>query len=149
MNSFVRSSSVHFLPSFSLLVFLLFLLPGLSLSPAYAGGAKADRETTELWTGSILTASYRAGVCTKKDGSARGVLYLTHANGQTDVYHVYGHKKGNYFELRHESGHTGQITEAGDGSLTGTVRIKNKYKVSVKGRSQLNVKLSDDCAPLR
>lgn len=135
---------MQFLPSFSLLV----LLPVLSLGPAYAG-AKADRETTELWTGSILTARYRAGVCTKKDGSARGVLYLTHASGQTDVYHVYGYKKGNYFELRHESGHIGQITESGDGSLKGTVRIKNKYNVSVRGRSQLNVKLSDDCAPLR
>ncbi len=141
MNSFVRSSSVQFLP-FSLMM-------ALCLCPVHAGAAKADPETTELWTGSILTAKYRAGVCTKKDGSARGVLYLTHASGQTDVYHVYGHKKDNYFELRHESGHVGQITEAGDGSLKGTVRVKNRYKISVSGRSQHNVQLTDDCAPLR
>ncbi len=112
-------------------------------------GPQEQEETTELWTGSILTATFRAGVCTKKDGTARGVLYLTHANGNTDVYHVYGHKKDNLFELSHSSGHSGQIRESEDGSLKGIVRIKNKYKFNVKGRSQLHVQLTDDCAPLR
>lgn len=131
------------------IVFLLALFLAACPAEPYAAKDADNAEVHELWTGSVLTATFKAGVCTKKNGSARGVLLLTHATGQTDVYHVYGYKEGSYFELRHASGHIGKITGYEGGLLKGTVRLKSGFKINVQGRSRLNVPLSDDCAPIQ
>ena len=132
---------------------VFFLVVFMAVCPAGAGAAGSPAgsfdEAREYWTGSVLSATFRAGVCIRKDGTARGVLFLRHSTGQTDVYHVYGYKKGNFFELSHPSGHVGKITEQEDGRLKGTIRLRNKFKINVQGRSQLNVPLSEECAPLR
>lgn len=106
-------------------------------------------EVTELWTGKVLTATFRAGMCFGADGRARGVLLLRHANGQEDTYHLHGSIRANAFELSHSSGHsfTGRLT--GPRSMEGRVRLKNGLSLSLEGERTLDVPLlAEDCAPL-
>ena len=106
-------------------------------------------EVTELWTGKVLTATFRAGMCFGADGGARGVLILRHANGQEDTYHLYGHIRANAFDLSHSSGHsfTGRLT--GPGSMEGRVKLKNGLALNLEGTRERDVPLAaDDCAPL-
>lgn len=106
-------------------------------------------EVTELWTGKVLTATFRAGMCFGADGKARGVLILRHANGQEDTYHLYGGIRANAFDLTHSSGHsfTGRLT--GPRSMEGRVRLKNGLSLSLEGERALDVPLvAEDCAPL-
>lgn len=106
-------------------------------------------EVTELWTGKVLTATFRAGMCFRTDGKARGVLILRHANGQEDSYHLYGHIRDNAFDLTHTSGHsfTGRLT--GPGTMEGRVKLKNGLSLNLEGKRARDVPLAaDDCAPL-
>ena len=106
-------------------------------------------EVTELWTGKVLTATFRAGMCFGADGKARGVLILRHANGQEDPYHLYGSIRDNAFALTHSSGHsfTGRIT--GPRSMEGRVKLKNGLALNLEGERSLDVPLAaEDCAPL-
>ncbi len=105
-------------------------------------------ERTEVWTGSVLSATFRAGMCTRPDGSLRGVFLLTHSNGQTDVYHLYGHAEGNEFEARHASGHVLTGTYVDVETVKGRMRLKNGMKFKYKGHRHLNAPVTDDCAPL-
>ena len=116
-------------------------------SPADQSPA-ARRERTEVWTGSVLSATFRAGMCTRPDGSLRGVFLLTHSNGQTDVYHLYGHAEGNEFEARHASGHVLTGTYVDIETVKGRMRLKNGMKFKYKGHRHLNAPVTDDCAPL-
>ena len=125
-------------------------------APAVAGDAAGIRtitsgpgEVTELWTGKVLTATFRAGMCFGADGKARGVLVLRHANGQEDVYHLYGGIRANAFDLAHSSGHsfTGRLT--GPRSMEGRVKLKNGLSLSLEGERTPDVPLvAEDCAPL-
>lgn len=106
-------------------------------------------EVTELWTGKVLTATFRAGMCFGADGKARGVLLLRHANGQEDAYHLFGSIRANAFDLSHSSGHsfTGRLT--GPRSMEGSVRLKNGLRLSLKGERIPDAPLlAEDCAPL-
>lgn len=108
-----------------------------------------DGHVTELWQGKVLTARFRAGMCFEPGGKARGVLLLTHSNGQTDPYHLYGTIKNNAFELSHSSGHyfSGRLT--GKKSMEGKVRLKSGMKLNLEGERILDVPLlAEDCAPL-
>ena len=77
-----------------------------------SGTGAAPDEYTELWYGSVLTASFRVAVCVKPDGALRGVVYLKPLTGDVDVYHIYGHLENNSFRATHSSGHlfTGRLT---------------------------------------
>lgn len=106
-------------------------------------------EVTELWSGKVLTATFRAGMCFSADGRARGVLLLRHANGQEDVYHLKGTIRSNSFDLAHSSGHVfaGRLT--GPHSMEGRVTLKNGLRLSLEGTRALDVPLAaEDCAPL-
>lgn len=106
-------------------------------------------EVTELWSGKVLTATFRAGMCFSADGRARGVLLLRHANGQEDVYHLKGTIRSNTFDLAHSSGHVfaGRLT--GPHSMEGRVTLKNGLRLSLEGTRTLDVPLvAEDCAPL-
>ncbi len=120
----------------------------LCLVPAQGRCADAG-ESTELWEGKVLSATFAAGICTKPGGAVRGVFLLTHRSGDTDVYHVYGYRDGNMVEVRHPSGHVFRAEVAPDGTLEGRARIKNRISLTLKGRSTPGVPLSDDCAPLK
>ena len=125
-------------------------------APVFAGEPSAPRtitsgpgEVTELWTGRVLTATFRAGMCFSADGKARGVLLLRHANGQEDTYHLSGSIRANAFDLSHSSGHsfTGRLT--GPRSMEGRVRLKNGLRLSLEGERTPDVPLlAEDCAPL-
>ena len=126
----------------------------LGAGPLCAAGAQktitsGPGEVTELWTGKVLTATFRAGMCFGADGKARGVLILRHANGQEDPYHLYGSIRDNAFALTHSSGHsfTGRIT--GPQSMEGRVKLKNGLTLNLVGERSLDVPLAaEDCAPL-
>ena len=123
-------------------------------APVWAAGAQktitsGSGEVTELWTGKVLTATFRAGMCFRTDGRARGVLILRHSNGQEDTYHLYGSIRDNAFDLSHGSGHTftGRIT--GPRSMEGRVKLKNGLSLNLEGKREQDVPLAaEDCAPL-
>ena len=111
-------------------------------------GEPGSDESVEVWSGSILSATFRVGMCTKADGSLRGVFLLTHKSGETDVYHLYGSVKDLNFEARHASGHViwGDLSDPG--TVRGKMRIKRGMKFSFEGKRQYNAKVSEDCTPL-
>lgn len=141
--------------SFSLVALAcLFVLQVASAAPAEEMATprtikSGSGEVTELWTGKVLTATFRAGMCFRTDGRARGVLILRHANGQEDTYHLYGHIRANAFDLTHGSGHsfTGRLT--GPKSMEGRVKLKNGLSLNLEGTREQDVPLAaEDCAPL-
>lgn len=106
--------------------------------------------STELWTGKVITATFRAGMCFHKDGKARGVLLLRHYNGNEDVYHLYGTIKNNKFHLTHGSGHVldGEITSPH--AIKAKVKLGNGMRLSLDGERFVNAPLvASDCAPPR
>lgn len=105
--------------------------------------------STERWEGKILTAKFRAGMCFEKNGKAKGVFILRHANGKEDIYHLNGTLKDNHFELSHSSGHHFSGKLESHNRLTGTAKIKNGPNLKLTGTRKLNVPLAaEDCAPL-
>ena len=67
--------------------FAVFLFLIISVPCRASGTGAAPDEYTELWYGSVLTASFRVAVCVKPDGALRGVVYLKPLTGDGDVYH--------------------------------------------------------------
>lgn len=138
---------------FSIVTFLVLIMCLGTTDGICADSPKTTRtgpeHVTELWQGKVLTASFRAGMCFEPNGKARGVLLLTHGNGQTDTYHLYGTIKKNAFELSHSSGHffTGKLT--GKNSMEGKVKLKSGLKLSLEGKRIHDATLlAEDCAPL-
>lgn len=127
-------------------IFASILLPVFFFTTV-APAASPD-EKTEVWQGTVLGAKFRTGVCFAPDGSARAVLLLTHRNGQTDVYHLYGHLADNAFELRHGSGHLFRGKLKSDGRMKGRVRLAGGLSMSLSGTRTPNLPLAEDCAPL-
>lgn len=132
---------------------LVFSLAAPGTYAANAPGAETTRSnsdhSTELWQGSVLTATFRAGMCFGRDGNARGVLILRHKNGKEDTYHLYGRLEGNEFNLSHSSGHhfSGEIT--GANTIKGSVKLSNGLRLGLSGDRKVNVPLAaEDCAPL-
>ena len=109
--------------------------PLWSFAAAPAGNT-GTYEVTELWTGDVLTASFRMGMCFAADGKLRGVVLLRSSNGQVDVYHVYG------------SGHkiTGRFLPGDDVEVK--IRLGNGMRFTTVARRFRDVPLTDDCAPL-
>lgn len=127
------------------------LLLGGAFNQVYAAATivTGGNETTELWQGKALTASFRVGMCYDKKGKARGVLFLRHANGQEDVYHLYGTMKNNEFFLSHSSGHTFSGSITGASSMEGKAKLKSGLRLTLKGQRTKDVPLAaSDCAPL-
>lgn len=132
------------------LVSIMALCMALSPVPSVSETIRSSaQERTEFWEGKVLTASFRAGMCFSRDGKARGVLILRHANGQEDPYHLYGTIRNNEFDLSHSSGHhfAGKLVDAG--KMEGRIRLGNGMKWSVKGSRKVDVPLKGpDCAPM-
>ncbi|MDO5484441.1 MAG: hypothetical protein Q4F27_05985 [Desulfovibrionaceae bacterium] len=106
-------------------------------------------EVSELWTGSLYSSSYRAGVCFAADGKVRGVLHLRLSGGKVDVYHFYGHSRDGQIEVRHSSGHVFKGRLASSDAVEGMVRLKNGMKIRMEGKRTHNAPLAPaNCAPL-
>lgn len=128
--------------------FAVFLFLIISVPCRASGTGAAPDEYTELWYGSVLTASFRVAVCVKPDGALRGVVYLKPLTGDVDVYHIYGHLENNSFRVTHSSGHlfTGRLT--GPDTMEAKIRLSSGKKLSLEGRRKHGVKVTSDCAPL-
>ena len=128
--------------------FAVFLFLIISVPCRASGTGAAPDEYTELWYGSVLTASFRVAVCVKPDGALRGVVYLKPLTGDVDVYHIYGHLENNSFRATHSSGHlfTGRLT--GPDTMEAKIRRSSGKKLSLEGRRKHGVKVTSDCAPL-
>jgi hypothetical protein len=117
------------------------------LAPA-AATAQQPVEATELWTGSIYTSSYRAGLCFSPGGTIRGVLRLRLKNGKVDVYHFAGVIRGNDIEASHSSGHKFRGELAAPDRVEGVIALKNGMKIEISGRRERDAPLApEDCAP--
>lgn len=135
----------------------LVLLPaGTALAAQPAGQAAVHRppaapahaEHVEVWTGSVLSATFRVGMCMRPDGALRGVFLLTHKNGDTDTYHIYGRVTDNTFKASHASGHTFWGDLSDPGTVHGKMRIKRGMRFSFEGKRHYNARVSADCTPL-
>ena len=128
--------------------FAVFLFLIISVPCRASGTGAAPDEYTELWYGSVLTASFRVAVCVKPDGALRGVVYLKPLSGDVDVYHIYGPLENNSFRATHSSGHlfTGRLT--GPDTMEAKIRLSSGKKLSLEGRRKHGVKVTSDCAPL-
>ena len=115
--------------------------PLWSLAATPAGGS-GTYEVTELWTGDVLTASFRMGMCFAADGKLRGVVLLRSSNGQVDVYHVYGSVQNNTFSATI----TGRFLSGDDVEVK--IRLGNGMRFTTVARRSRDVPLTDDCAPL-
>ncbi len=103
----------------------------------------------ELWTGSLYTSTYRAGLCIESDGRVRGVLLLKLKNGQIDTYHFYGIMDSNgIIKAKHKSGHlfVGKFDD--EISVSGDVTLSNGFSVELKGDRLQNATLTERCGPL-
>ena len=108
-----------------------------------------DREITELWTGSLYSSTYRAGLCVAPNGDVRGVLHLKLANGEVSVYHFYGEMRQGRIEVSHSSGHVFKGHLPTEDAVEGTVRLKNGMRIRMEGKRSHNVRLApSNCAPL-
>lgn len=118
--------------------------PATALQPAPPPPA----EQRELWTGSLYSSTYRAGVCLGADGNVRGVLLLRQSSGKVDVYHFYGAHKDGVINAHHPSGHVfkGGFDDAD--TVRGKITLKNGFNVTLKGRRTHDAPLSETCRPL-
>ncbi len=103
----------------------------------------------ELWSGSLYTSTYKAGVCLDPQGNVQGVLILRLKNGDEDVYHFKGTKDiQGLLSLKHKSGHSFKGYFESATSIKGKVKTKNGFTVKLQGERQQNVLLGDHCRPL-
>lgn len=120
----------------------------LSCPAAQGAGSRKTFEVTELWTGDVLTASFRMGMCFAADGKLRGVVLLRSSNGQVDVYHVYGTVRDNAFSATHGSGHEISGRFLSRDRVAVRIRLANGMRLSTEADRVQDVPLTDDCAPL-
>jgi len=92
----------------------------------------ADEEHRELWTGSLYSSTYRAGICIKSNGDVYGALYLRQANGAVDRYTISGKVDGDRITARHHSGHEFQGRFVSEDTVRGELTLKNGHKLHVR-----------------
>lgn len=124
---------------------LITILVMTAAAPAFSAPAGEQRE---LWSGSILTSSYRVGLCIKASGEARGVLLLRSLGGDTDTYHLYGTVQNGQITLRHASGHRIDARYEGN-RVKGKAFLRQGKRFNLDARKTVNAPLApDDCRPL-
>lgn len=106
-------------------------------------------ETSELWTGTLYSSTYRVGLCVSANGAVRGALFLRLADGQIDEYHFNGTVKNNHIEAHHSSGHHFAGRLASRDRVEGRIRLKNGMAIFLEGKRILDAPLNyEDCSPL-
>ena len=99
---------------------------------ASISGASPAEERRELWTGSLYSSTYRAGICIKSNGDMYGALYLRQANGAVDRYSIVGKVEGNRITASHHSGHEFKGSFVSEDTVRGELTLKNGYKMDVQ-----------------
>lgn len=106
------------------------------------------KELHELWSGALYTSTYKAGVCIDPAGKVRGVLLVRTMGGAVDPYHFSGSMENGIIRATHSSGHTFKGSFASDNEVQGTITLKSGRNISMSGKREHNVPLTDRCRPL-
>ena len=110
-------------------IFCAFLLTRLFVPMC---GAASGEERRELWTGSMYSSTYRAGICIKSNGDVYGALYLRQLGGAVDRYTLSGKVDGERITVRHNSGHEFQGVFTAEDKVQGELKLKNGRKMQVR-----------------
>ncbi len=117
--------------------------------PPLADTSEKPETIGELWTGSLYSSTYKAGVCIASDGAVRGVLHLRLKGGQVDTYHFYGQQSADgRIKAKHSSGHRFEGYFINDHIIKGNVRTKGGFSVKLEGKREQGVVLTDSCGPV-
>ena len=111
--------------------------------------ASPGEERRELWTGSMYSSTYRAGVCIKSNGDIYGALYLRQANGAVDRYTLSGKVDGEHITVRHNSGHEFQGRFTAEDTVQGELTLKNGHKMRVRALRGPEPEVDEFCRLVR
>jgi hypothetical protein len=108
----------------------------------------ADEERRELWTGSLYSSTYRAGICIRSNGDVYGALYLRQAGGAVDRYTISGKVEGDRITARHNSGHEFKGRFVGD-TVQGELTLKSGHKLDVRALRGPEPEVDEFCRLVR
>jgi hypothetical protein len=131
--------------------FFLIFVCGIVLMQHFgvSSSASSGEERRELWTGSLYTSTYRAGVCIKSDGEVYGALYLRQANGEVDRYTITGKVDGEHITARHHSGHEFKGRFVSEDTVQGKRALKNGHKLDVRAARGPEPEVDEFCRLVR
>jgi len=121
------------------------LLQHLALDVRAASG----EERRELWTGSLYSSTYRAGICIKSNGEVYGALYLRQTNGAVDRYTISGRVDGEVITARHNSGHEFKGRFVSEDTVQGELTLKNGHKLNVRASRGPEPEVDEFCRLVR
>ena len=133
--------------SLSMLIFLCSIFFVQHLVPN--SWASSDEERRELWTGSLYSSTYRAGVCIKSNGDVYGALYLRQANGAVDRYTISGKVEGEHITAKHHSGHEFEGRFISENRVQGELRLKNGHRLKVRASRSPEPEVDEFCRLVR
>ena len=111
--------------------------------------ASSGEERRELWTGSLYSSTYRAGICIKSNGEVYGALYLRQAGGVVDRYTISGKVDGDRITAKHHSGHEFKGRFASENTVQGELTLKNGHKMNVRALRGPEPEVDEFCRLLR
>ena len=109
----------------------------------------ADGERRELWTGSLYSSTFRAGICIKSNGDIYGAVYLRQAGGAVDRYTISGKVDGDGITARHHSGHEFKGYFASGDTVQGDLTLKNGHKLNVRALRGPEPEVDEFCRLVR
>ncbi|MCL1985355.1 MAG: hypothetical protein FWG59_02780 [Betaproteobacteria bacterium] len=112
---------------------------------ASISGASPVEEHRELWTGSLYSSTYRAGICIRSNGDMYGALYLRQASGAVDRYTIVGKVDGDRITASHHSGHTFIGSFTSENTVRGELTLKNGYKMDVQASRSPDPEVDEFC----
>ena len=133
------------------LCMLSFVFCGMLLLQHLAPSARAasGNERRELWTGSLYSSTYRAGICIKSNGDVYGALYLRQANGAVDRYTISGRVDGERITARHNSGHEFMGRFVSQDTVQGELTLKNGHRLNVRAARGPEPEVDELCRLVR
>jgi len=111
--------------------------------------AASGEERRELWTGSLYSSTYRAGICIKSNGDVYGALYLRQAKGAVDRYTISGRVDGERITARHNSGHEFNGRFVSEDTVQGELTLKNGHKLNVRATRGQEPEVDEFCRLVR
>ena len=111
--------------------------------------AASGKERRELWTGSLYSATYRAGICIKSNGDVYGALYLRQAGGAVDRYTISGKIDGDRITAKHHSGHEFRGRFTSEDMVQGELTLKNGHRMNVRALRGPEPEVDEFCRLVR
>ena len=108
-----------------------------------------DGERRELWTGSMYSSTYRAGICIRNNGDIYGALYLSQAGGAVDRYTLTGKVDGDRITARHHSGHEFKGRFVSGDSVQGELTLQNGHTLHVRALRGPEPEVDEFCRLVR